>query len=161
MTRSVIPSLLEFVWVEGNWMWPICEIGGGSLYFSMHWSRSGKRFDGALMSLLSLKKMRREILWELPLVPLEWLQWISAVEHACSSTESGYWILGNGNKHSFYFGFISWFILTYLIFCLWACHERNKCLAHLFISISRFYFGHKTASTWHSFLVPYSSVFSN
>lgn len=39
--------------------------------------------------------------------------------------------------------------------------ERGKCLAHLFMSISRFYFDQKPTSTWHLFVVPDNFVFSD
>lgn len=119
----------------------------------MHWSKSSKRFDSTLMSLLSVKKVKREFLRVLFLVLLEWLPWISAAEHACSSTESGYWPLAMEISTALNLVLFPDFFLTYLTFCLRACCERNKCLTHLFMSISRFCFGDKTESTWQKSLI--------
>lgn len=50
-------------------MWPICEIGGVVLVSPY----TEVEVVSVLMSLLSVKKVRRDILRELSLVPLEWL----------------------------------------------------------------------------------------
>lgn len=50
-------------------MWPICEIGGVLLVSPC----TEVEVVSVLMSLLSVKNMRRDILRELFLVPLEWL----------------------------------------------------------------------------------------